>query len=337
MATEPPILHFDEYALDRVNRRLLRGGEEVEIGSRYFDALAMLVEARGDLITKQRFMDEVWRGIPVTDEALTQCIRTLRRALHDDAAAPRFIATVPKHGYRFVGTLGDYTEGLPAPTAGLGTGGRIAAAATIGGALAGAGGGLLYALLLSAGGAASSGVMLTIISLCLAVGVLGGAGVGIGMGLACALTGMRPVILVAGGALGGLVIGAIGRVVGLDLFNVLAGVGIGPVTGLLEGTAIGAQSGAACALALRFAGWRGGLFAGLLGAGGGMLIAVAGGRLMAGSLALLDQTVAEQRLQMDVLGRGLGEEAFGPATLLATSALESAIFVTVVALAVRRA
>jgi hypothetical protein len=46
-----------------------------------FDALALLARAPGALVTKDRFMDEVWRGVPVTDEALTQCIRTLRRTL----------------------------------------------------------------------------------------------------------------------------------------------------------------------------------------------------------------------------------------------------------------
>ena len=53
-------------------------------------------------MSKDRFLDEVWRGVPVTDEALTQCVRTLRRQLGDDAAEPRFIETVPKHGYRFI-------------------------------------------------------------------------------------------------------------------------------------------------------------------------------------------------------------------------------------------
>jgi len=341
MVADPSILHFDGFTLDRANRRLLRGGGEVDIGSRYFDALAMLVEARGDLVTKQRFMDEVWRGIPVTDEALTQCIRTLRRALDDDATSPRYIATVPKHGYRFVGKLDADADKEPAsavgPTVGVGPGGRIAAAATIGGALAGVGGGLLYALLLSTGAEASSGVVLTVLSLCLAVGVLGGAGVGVGMGITIALAGMRPAMLVAGGAFGGLVVGAIGRLVGLDLFNVLAGVGIGPVTGLVEGAVIGALAGGGSALALRFRGWRGATFAGLLGAGGGILVAVAGGRLMAGSLALLDETIADSRLGTGALGRWLGEQSFGPTTLLATSALEAATFVTLVALAARRA
>ena len=40
--------------------------------------------------------------MPVTDEALTQCIKTLRRQLGDSASSPRFIETVPKHGYRFI-------------------------------------------------------------------------------------------------------------------------------------------------------------------------------------------------------------------------------------------
>jgi len=62
-------------------------------------------------------MDEVWRGIPVTDEALTQCIRTLRKQLGDDAARPRFIETVPKHGYRFIATVGSSAVGEAAPSA----------------------------------------------------------------------------------------------------------------------------------------------------------------------------------------------------------------------------
>ena len=95
-------LRFGDFTLDLADRRLLRDGERVDLGSRYFDALALLCAHPDTLVTKDRFMEEVWKGIPVTDEALTQCIRTLRRALGDDAAKPRFIETVPKHGYRFV-------------------------------------------------------------------------------------------------------------------------------------------------------------------------------------------------------------------------------------------
>jgi DNA-binding winged helix-turn-helix (wHTH) protein len=93
---------FDRFLLDPDDRRLSRDGAAVELNARYLDALALLVSEAGRLVTKDRFMDEVWRGVPVTDEALTQCIKTLRRQLGDDAARPRFIETVPKHGYRFI-------------------------------------------------------------------------------------------------------------------------------------------------------------------------------------------------------------------------------------------
>src|SRR6185503_19790630 len=75
-------------------------------------------------ISKDRFLDEVWRGVPVTDEALTQCIKTLRRQLGDDAARPRFIETVPKHGYRFVAPVERLEgEGTALPLDGGGLGG----------------------------------------------------------------------------------------------------------------------------------------------------------------------------------------------------------------------
>src|SRR5687768_13298762 len=96
---------FEDFLLDPGERRLRRGEVPVELNGRYFDALALLVRDRGKLVTKERFLDEVWRGVPVTDEALTQCIKTLRRQLGDSAARPRFIETVPKHGYRFIASV----------------------------------------------------------------------------------------------------------------------------------------------------------------------------------------------------------------------------------------
>ena len=93
---------FDRFTLDPGDRQLRRDDSPVELNARYFDALGLLVGEAGKLVSKDRFLDEVWRGVPVTDEALTQCIKTLRRQLGDDAGDPRFIETVPKHGYRFI-------------------------------------------------------------------------------------------------------------------------------------------------------------------------------------------------------------------------------------------
>src|SRR5262245_2008613 len=92
---------FDRFTLDPGNRQLWRDQAPVALNARYFDALTLLVREQ-TLVSKERFLDEVWLGVPITDDALTQCVKTLRKQLGDDAASPRFIATVPKHGYRFI-------------------------------------------------------------------------------------------------------------------------------------------------------------------------------------------------------------------------------------------
>ena len=98
----PATYRFDDFVLDPGQRQLRRGAAPVELNNRYLDALELLLREQGRLVSKDRFLDEVWRGIPVTEEALTQCIRTLRRQLGDRVGDPRYIETVPKHGYRFI-------------------------------------------------------------------------------------------------------------------------------------------------------------------------------------------------------------------------------------------
>src|SRR5688572_15069523 len=96
---------FDRFSLDAHERRLFAGEVQVELNSRYFDALLLLLQHPGMLLSKERFLQEVWRGIPVTDEVLTQCVKTLRRQLGDSATQPRLIETIPKHGYRFIAAV----------------------------------------------------------------------------------------------------------------------------------------------------------------------------------------------------------------------------------------
>ena len=76
---------FDRFIVDAGQRRLMNGGEAIEVNSRYLDALILMLVHPGELITRDRFLDEVWKGIPVTDEALSQCIANLRRLLGDRA------------------------------------------------------------------------------------------------------------------------------------------------------------------------------------------------------------------------------------------------------------
>jgi len=94
---------FDDIFLDAHNRQLWRQGRLVPLNSKYFEALLLLVQHSGQLVEKQRLFDEVWQGVIVTDAALTQCIKDIRKQLGDDASNPRYIKTVPKHGYIFIG------------------------------------------------------------------------------------------------------------------------------------------------------------------------------------------------------------------------------------------
>src|SRR6185503_9397916 len=102
---------FDDFYLDAGNRQLSRGGEPVALSSKYFDVLLLLVRRRGQLVEKHRIFDEVWEGVFVTDAALTQCIKDIRRQLGDDASSPRYIKTVPKHGYVFIGNVVEAQDG----------------------------------------------------------------------------------------------------------------------------------------------------------------------------------------------------------------------------------
>jgi DNA-binding winged helix-turn-helix (wHTH) protein len=94
---------FDDIFLDAHNRQLWRQGRLAPLNSKYFEVLLLLVRQSGQLVEKQRLFDEVWQGVIVTDAALTQCIKDIRKQLGDDASNPRYIKTVPKHGYIFIG------------------------------------------------------------------------------------------------------------------------------------------------------------------------------------------------------------------------------------------
>jgi len=74
------------------------------------DLLALLIEARGRLVTKEEILDRVWAGSFVEEGNIAHQISTIRKALgegRDDPGATRYIETLPRRGYRFIGTLSE--------------------------------------------------------------------------------------------------------------------------------------------------------------------------------------------------------------------------------------
>ena len=328
---------FDRFELDAADRQLVRDGAPVELNSRYLDALALLVSEPGKLISKERFLDEVWRGVPVTDEALTQCIKTLRRQLGDDAGRPRFIETVPKHGYRFIGAV--EPTGAPGSTSARSHASwpgdllMSGVAGTIGAGMAGFVGGLIYGFAAASqperGGVGGLSILLVVLCVTIAVALIGGAGVSFGVVAGRRLGGAGWWPSAVGGALGGLIIGAAVKLLGLDGFTLLFGHSPEGITGASEGAILGGGVGLAAWLAYRSGRARlrrSVAAAALIGAIAGAGISLAGGRLMAGSLDLLARTFPDSRLRLDQISSLFGESGFGPVTRLVTACLEGALF-----------
>lgn len=92
---------FGQYLLDVDERRLVRDHTEVRLRSKLFDTLCVLVENAGKLVRKDDLMQAVWPDSVVEDNNLDHCVSQLRKLFHPD----KFIETVPRHGYRFLGEV----------------------------------------------------------------------------------------------------------------------------------------------------------------------------------------------------------------------------------------
>ncbi len=97
-----PRYRFSEFILSPRRRVLTRNGQEEPLIPRYFDLLVFLIERRSEAVHRRDIFDRIWSDVVVSDSALSQAIRTIRRVLGDDSREPRYVRTVSRHGYRFV-------------------------------------------------------------------------------------------------------------------------------------------------------------------------------------------------------------------------------------------
>jgi len=96
------LYEFGPFRLDPAERRLLRGDEIIALTPKMFDTLLALVRNSGHLLEKDELIGMLWPDSFVEEGSLANHISLLRKALGED---PAFIETVPKRGYRFVGTV----------------------------------------------------------------------------------------------------------------------------------------------------------------------------------------------------------------------------------------
>ncbi len=99
------LYEFGPFRIDPDDRLLMRGDELVSLTPKAFDTLLLLVQKRGHLVEKTELMNIVWADCFVEEGNLTNAIWTLRKVLGDTGRVHKYVQTVAKHGYRFVGEV----------------------------------------------------------------------------------------------------------------------------------------------------------------------------------------------------------------------------------------
>jgi Tol biopolymer transport system component/DNA-binding winged helix-turn-helix (wHTH) protein len=127
-ATNPRIVQFGLFELDLDARGLRKSGVRIKLQEQPFQILAMLLERPGTLVTREELQKKLWPQDTFVDFdlSLNSAVKKLRQALNDDSENPRYVETLYRRGYRFIGpVIGSYGSSAdqielvqsPAPTA----------------------------------------------------------------------------------------------------------------------------------------------------------------------------------------------------------------------------
>ncbi|MFQ5936470.1 MAG: winged helix-turn-helix domain-containing protein, partial [Acidiferrobacterales bacterium] len=95
--------------------RLSRGGTTVKLEPRTMEVLVYLAERAGEAVTRERLEEEIWRGMVVGYDSLSNTITKLRKAFDDDPHQPQIIETIPKVGYRLIAKITDSSAATALP------------------------------------------------------------------------------------------------------------------------------------------------------------------------------------------------------------------------------
>jgi DNA-binding winged helix-turn-helix (wHTH) protein len=347
-----PRYRFSDFTLSRRKRLLIRNGHQLPLIPRYLDLLIFLVERRRDAVHRREIFDRVWSDVIVSDSALSQAIRTLRRTLGDDPREPRFIRTVSRHGYQFTfpDVIEEPDEDVPEPVpvrapdvesdltrqkvgaslTALMTGAtRACAGSALAGAAAGIAGGLLLSV--APGNTAPLAMVPVLVLVGAGAGAVGGLGVGAGLAVAESSSRLRNAVgLTISAATGGAAVGI--AVQWLMRWSLAAVVGLHlPIGGGVEGLVIGAAVGVGYAIARRPGPAarsrisRAAVVAAFCAAGA-LALSWAGRPLVGGTLHLIAREARGSQINLTPIGRLVGEPGFGPVSQALIAACEGGIF-----------
>lgn len=102
-----PRIRFGPYAFDTETGELTKNGQRTALRPQAACVLTYLASHSGRLVTREELREHVWGSETYVDfeHGLNLCIHEIRGALHDDASSPGYVETLPRRGYRFIGTV----------------------------------------------------------------------------------------------------------------------------------------------------------------------------------------------------------------------------------------
>ncbi len=120
----PPVIRFDRFSVDRRTLELKQDGRLIRLQDQPVRLLILLADRAGELVTRDDIQRALWGEDQFVDvdHGINTAMRKIRDALEDAPDQPRFIETLPRKGYRFIGTIiatsGPLTPSEPVPYAG---------------------------------------------------------------------------------------------------------------------------------------------------------------------------------------------------------------------------
>ncbi len=121
-STLPPVVRFANFAVDVRAGELRKDGSKVRLQEQPFLLLTVLLESAGEVVTREELRKRLWSTDTFVDfdHRVAVAVSKLRDALRDPAEKPRFVETVGRRGYRFVGHLESTDPVLVESTVGIG-------------------------------------------------------------------------------------------------------------------------------------------------------------------------------------------------------------------------
>jgi eukaryotic-like serine/threonine-protein kinase len=101
------LVRFGPYQVDRRAGEVRKHNQRIRLSGQPFEVLSLLLERPGEVVTREEIRQRLWTANIFVDfeHSLNSAVKQLRHALNDDPQSPRYIETLPKKGYRFIGTI----------------------------------------------------------------------------------------------------------------------------------------------------------------------------------------------------------------------------------------